>query len=107
MLRLSLSLTFFLTLWFAVTMPKLSDVSGQGDFLVQQIEDRGEETIRLKRLGICQNRRLQVLNTGDPMIVRVVGTRVGISRQLAGHVAVSAAGESANSDQDALSAGSA
>ena len=61
-------------------MPKLSEIARSGVFYVQHIENRGEETIRLKRLGICEQRKLEVLQTGDPMIVRVVGTRIGVSR---------------------------
>lgn len=69
----------------------LSDIATTGTFIVQHIEERGEESIRLKRLGICEQRRLEVLQAGDPMIVRVVGTRIGLSRQLARCVTVTAA----------------
>ena len=75
----------------AVTTSKLSDLVNSGSFFVEDIEDRGEETIRLKRLGICENRRIDVLQTGDPMIVRVVGSRIGVSRSLARSIQVTSA----------------
>lgn len=48
----------------------------------------GPAVVRLKRLGICPGRCIEVLHAGDPMILRVVGARVGISRKLAGSVFV-------------------
>ncbi len=74
-----------------MTTSKLSDLVNPGSFFVEDIEDRGEETIRLKRLGICENRRLEVLQTGDPMIIRVVGSRIGVSRSLARSIQVTSA----------------
>ena len=65
---------------------RLSDISTTGRFAVQTVEDHGEETVRLKRLGVCERRDVEVLQVGDPMIVRVVGSRIGISRRLASHV---------------------
>ena len=62
---------------------RLSDISTTGRFAVQTVEDHGEETVRLKRLGVCERRDVEVLQVGDPMIVRVVGSRIGISRRLA------------------------
>ncbi len=67
---------------------RLSEIYSSGTFSVQQVEDHGEESIRLKRLGVCEHRRLEVLHVGDPMIVSVVGSRIGISRRLAAHVTV-------------------
>lgn len=48
------------------------------------------ETGRLKALGLCVGRKLQVTRPGDPLIVRVLGSRVGISRRLAERVHVRA-----------------
>ena len=68
----------------------LSDVSACGTFRVHDIGEQGEAAIRLKRMGICANRTVDVLHVGDPMIVRVVGVRLGISRRLASHVELAA-----------------
>jgi Fe2+ transport system protein FeoA len=42
----------------------------------------------LKSLGICVGRRVQLAKVGDPLIVRVLGTRVGLSARLAECVVV-------------------
>jgi Fe2+ transport system protein FeoA len=46
------------------------------------------DAVRLKSLGICVGRRVQLVQAGDPLIVRVLGTRVGLSARLAASVAV-------------------
>jgi Fe2+ transport system protein FeoA len=42
-------------------------------------------------MGLCQGRLVEVLSSGDAWIVRVLGSRVGISRRLAAAVLVVAA----------------
>ena len=76
---------------------RLSEIRSAGRYAVQTVDDHGEETTRLKRLGVCERRDVEVLHIGDPMIVRVVGSRIGISRRLASHVTLS------ESDTSALS----
>lgn len=49
---------------------------------VVRIDARDVDAARLKRLGICEGRLVQLVKADDPLIVRVVGTRVGISAQL-------------------------
>lgn len=50
-----------------------------------------EDAVRLKSLGLCQGRTVQLVADGDPLIVRVQGTRVGLSRRLAHVVRVEVA----------------
>ena len=59
-----------------------------GSYRCVDVTGEGEQVTRLKRMGICSGRRITVLQTGDPMILRVVGTRIGLSRDLAGSVVV-------------------
>ncbi len=40
-------------------------------------------------MGICIGRRVQLIKKGDPMIVRVLGSRLGISARLGHRVIVS------------------
>ena len=54
--------------------------------LVCEIEAGHEDIERLKTMGVCLGRRLHVVKTGDPMIVSVMGTRLGIAGRLARHV---------------------
>ncbi len=43
---------------------------------------------RLKAMGVCGGRTIQLLQAGNPLIVKVYGTRVGVSGRLADHVVV-------------------
>lgn len=52
------------------------------------IEGPPESQVRLKRLGICEGRDVTVLQSGDPMILGVVGTQVAVSRHLAACIQV-------------------
>jgi len=47
-----------------------------------------DDATRLKAMGVCVGRQVQLVRAGDPMIVRVLGTRVGISARLAAGVSV-------------------
>ena len=48
----------------------------------------GDAMVRLKRLGICNKRTIEVIQVGDPMVLRVIGSRLGVSRRLAESVIV-------------------
>lgn len=84
LLRQSLSLILF---WPAPRMNSLDSISS-GIVRCLAVEGNGPEVTRLKRMGICAGRRLQIIHPGDPMILLVAGTRVGLSRQLARCVSV-------------------
>lgn len=59
----------------------------QGAYLrIVGVQAECDDAARLQALGVCVGRRLYVLQTGDPMIVRVVGARVGLSARLAAAV---------------------
>lgn len=65
----------------------LSQMS-RGYAVCRKVEGEGPQATRLKRLGICEGRVLEVVQAGDPMILRVIGTSIGLSRKLAGLVLV-------------------
>jgi len=54
--------------------------------VVRRIESEDEDVQRLKTLGICVGRRVELIKAGDPLIVRVFGSRLGLSAQLAARV---------------------
>lgn len=54
--------------------------------LICDIDGDHEDIERLKTMGVCLGRRLHVVKSGDPMIVSVMGTRLGIAGRLARHV---------------------
>jgi Fe2+ transport system protein FeoA len=55
-----------------------------------------EERSRLEAMGLCAGRSVDVVKGGDPMIVRVLGTRIGIAGALAARVGVEDAGRDAS-----------
>lgn len=54
--------------------------------VVRSIETEDDEVKRMKTLGICIGRQLEVVRAGDPMVVRVFGSRLGISASLGARV---------------------
>lgn len=59
-----------------------------GLYLCTDVHASGQNAVRLKRLGVCQGRVIELVGQGDPMIVRIGTSRVGLSRQLAELVTV-------------------
>jgi Fe2+ transport system protein FeoA len=55
---------------------------------VTRLDGEHEGVVRLKALGVCVGRRLELVKAGDPLIVRVLGARVGLSALLASVVYV-------------------
>lgn len=55
---------------------------------VVQVVATSEDVLRLKALGVCIGRRIELVKAGDPMIIKVVGARVGLSARLAAEVRV-------------------
>ena len=49
---------------------------------VCEIRADDDATVQLKTMGICTGRRVMLLRRGDPMILRVLGSRIGISARL-------------------------
>jgi Fe2+ transport system protein FeoA len=47
-----------------------------------------DETARLMAMGVCTGRRVMLVQTGDPLILRVLGSRIGVSARLAARVHV-------------------
>ncbi|MCG8403103.1 MAG: ferrous iron transport protein A [Firmicutes bacterium] len=56
--------------------------------IVVEVDAADEDAQRLKAMGICAGRRVQLVRVGDPLIVRVLGSRVGLSARLARCVSV-------------------
>jgi len=49
---------------------------------------RRVDTNRLKTLGICLGRRVELVRVGDPLILKIFGSRLGLSASLATRVHV-------------------
>ena len=59
-----------------------------GEYQCESVWATGQNAIRLKRLGICEGRWIEIVGRGDPMILRIGDSRIGLSRQLASFVTV-------------------
>lgn len=49
----------------------------------------GESDVELlKSMGVCLGRKVMLVQAGDPLILKVMGTRLGVSSRLAARVLV-------------------
>ena len=75
----------------SATMPQLvllSALPAGAHARVAQLNAHSDDLRRLQALGVCVGRRLQLVKTSDPLIISVVGARVGLSARLAAEVLV-------------------
>jgi len=66
---------------------KLSDLH-VGDCAIIHDVTEAEDLNRLKAMGVCIDRRIELVQKGDPLIFKVFGSRIGLSARLAEHVEV-------------------
>jgi Fe2+ transport system protein FeoA len=55
---------------------------------VTRIEAADDDIRRLMTMGVCAGRKVELVQPGDPLILRVLGSRIGISERLARKVRV-------------------
>ncbi len=55
---------------------------------VKRVEADDDDTLRLMAMGVCAGRTIELVKQGDPMILRLFGTRIGVSRRLGEKVLV-------------------
>ena len=56
--------------------------------IVHHVEAQDDDMERLMAMGLCGGRVVELVQAGDPMILRVYGSRIGISARLASHIIV-------------------
>ena len=56
--------------------------------VVDHIEAEDEEMNRLMAMGVCAGRTIEMIKPGDPLILKVFGSRIGVSARLASRVLV-------------------
>ena len=66
----------------------LAEINKPGQYTVANIDGEGSAIIQLKRLRICKNQMIELVQCGNPLIVRVAGAEIGISRGVVGCVFV-------------------
>lgn len=57
--------------------------------IVQEVEAPDGDLERLMAMGVCGGRTVELVRVGDPLILKVYGTRVGVSARLAARIKVS------------------
>jgi Fe2+ transport system protein FeoA len=66
----------------------LSELPAGAYARVAHVNAHSDDLRRLQALGVCVGRRVQLVKAGDPLIISVVGARVGLSARLAAEVRV-------------------
>jgi Fe2+ transport system protein FeoA len=56
--------------------------------VVVEVQADHDEHERLMAMGVCAGRTVELIQVGDPLILKVYGTRVGVSARLASKVLV-------------------
>jgi Fe2+ transport system protein FeoA len=56
--------------------------------IVTSLDAGDAEVERLKTLGVCVGRKVMLVQSGDPLILKVLGSRIGVSARLAARVKV-------------------
>lgn len=71
-----------------ITPVRLDELPLRVCAVVRQVDTDDEDTQRLKTLGVCVGRRVELVRVGDPLILKIFGSRLGISAELARRVLV-------------------
>jgi Fe2+ transport system protein FeoA len=56
--------------------------------LVHEVRAGETEIEQLQAMGVCAGRKVMLVKAGDPMILKVLGSRIGVSARLASQVMV-------------------
>jgi Fe2+ transport system protein FeoA len=76
------------TLEHPVATVRLDELPPRVCAVVRSVETEDEDTQRLKTLGVCVGRRVELVRAGNPLILKIFGSRLGISAELAARVRV-------------------
>ena len=67
----------------------LAELSPSTKGRIDHFELPQDDEIRVRTLGVCTGMEVEVLQNGDPLILRAAGTRLGIARRIATGVYIS------------------
>jgi Fe2+ transport system protein FeoA len=62
--------------------------------VVQHIDHADTALHRLMAMGLCVGRRVEVARQGNPLVLRLLGARVGVSSRLAQRIVIEPCGGS-------------
>ena len=71
-----------------VSLVRLDELPPRVCAVVRSVTTEDEDTQRRKTLGVCVGRRLELVRVGDPLILKIFGSRLGLSAELAMRVMV-------------------
>ena len=71
-----------------VPLVRLDELPPRVCAVVRSVTTDDEDTQRLKTLGVCVGRRLELVRAGNPLILKIFGSRLGLSAELAARVTV-------------------
>ena len=67
---------------------RLDELPSGARGVVQHIEGSDDAFHRLMAMGLCVGREIQIVRQGNPLIVRFLNARVGVSGRIAKHILV-------------------
>ena len=67
---------------------RLDQLPAGAQGVVQHIDSADTTLHRLMAMGLCVGREIEVIRQGNPLILRLLNARVGVSGRLARHVVV-------------------
>lgn len=81
----------------------LSALPARSRARIVEVSAGAADATRLMALGVCVGRQVEIIKAGEPLIVSVVGARVGLSARLAACVLVQTNNAAASSQFTAAS----
>jgi len=65
---------------------RLNEMTPGTHAVVRQVEGTDAAIERLMAMGLCTGREVEVVRQGNPLILRVLGARIGVSERVARQV---------------------
>lgn len=66
----------------------LTDLFPHDCCVVSEVIAQDNDVQRLMSMGVCAGRTIEVVKNGDPLILKVFGSRIGVSARLAERVQI-------------------
>lgn len=89
----------------SIRLIKLAELHVGQCGLVHDLDLGGGDDNRMRTLGICPGRRVWMARRGDPMVLKVMGTRLGLAAELAMKVTVEICGTGCSGPAEPTSPG--
>lgn len=67
---------------------RLNELPSGARAIVHRIESADVGIQRLMAMGLCVGREIEIVRQGNPLILRMLGARIGVSGRVARHIIV-------------------